>query len=105
MLVLAKEKRSKMSLLFSCRRCKYRRRAVGLMPAIFKTVNHSPRRSVAIIGKAEQKLQTFPTVRIQCYKCGNRLAYTWVVQTRDLEQSSTQFFRCTKCSYTFRENS
>jgi len=57
------------------------------------------------IGKKEQKLQTLPTVTIECPKCGNNQAYTWQVQTRGADESSTQFFRCTKCGYTFREYS
>lgn len=59
--------------------------------------------SVIVIGRETQRLRTFPTVRIECPKCGNRLAYAWEVQTRSLEQASTQFFRCTRCNYTIRE--
>jgi DNA-directed RNA polymerase subunit M len=59
--------------------------------------------SIAVIGKREQKLRTLPTVRAECPKCGNNLAFVWQVQTRGSDESSTQFFRCTKCSYTFRE--
>ena len=54
-------------------------------------------------GKKEQKLQTLPTAAVECPKCGNNQAYTWQVQTRGADESSTQFFRCTKCNYTFRE--
>ena len=61
--------------------------------------------SIAIIGREEQKLRTLPTVRIECPKCGNNTAYAWQVQTRGTDESSTQFFRCTKCGHTFREYS
>jgi DNA-directed RNA polymerase subunit M/transcription elongation factor TFIIS len=27
----------------------------------------------------------------------------WIVQTRGSDESSTQFMRCVKCGYTFRE--
>ena len=59
--------------------------------------------SIAVIGRKEQKLRTLPTVRVECPKCGNNLAFVWQVQTRGSDESSTQFFRCTKCNFTFRE--
>lgn len=60
---------------------------------------------IVVISKDEQKLRTLPTVRVECSHCGNNLAYVWQVQTRGSDESSTQFFRCTKCNYTFREYS
>jgi len=104
-LTLTKKPGSEAALLLSCRRCSYEKQAVGLMPAILKIIDHPPQECIAVIGKEVQKLRTFPTARIQCCRCGNKLAFTWMVQTRRVEESSTQFFRCTKCSYTFRENS
>jgi len=64
-----------------------------------------PEDQIIIISKKEQNLQTLPTVTIECPKCGNNQAYVWQVQTRGADESSTQFFRCTKCGYTFREYS
>jgi transcription factor S len=74
-------------------------------PKVGKIIQHNPAQLVAVIGKEEQKLRTLPTVRIECPKCGNNTAYVWQVQTRGADESSTQFLRCTKCSYTFREYS
>jgi transcription factor S len=74
-------------------------------PKVGKVIQHNPQQLVAVIGKEEQKLRTLPTVRIECPKCGNNTAYVWQVQTRGADESSTQFLRCTKCSYTFREYS
>jgi DNA-directed RNA polymerase subunit M len=48
--------------------------------------------------------KTMPTIKIECPKCGNYEAYWWMVQTRGSDESPTQFFRCTKCNYTWREN-
>ena len=70
-----------------------------------KVIQHSPQQLVAVIGKEEQKLSTLPTVRIECPRCGNNTAYVWQVQTRGADESSTQFLRCTKCNYTYREYS
>lgn len=42
-------------------------------------------------------------VRAQCPKCGNMEAETWQVQTRSGDEPSTTFFKCTKCTRTWRE--
>ena len=102
---MTKKKGGKIALQLSCQRCGCKKRAVGQTPAIVKIIDHPPRELVVVVGKKEQKLQTLPTVKNQCLKCGNKLAYAWIVQTSDLERPSTQFFRCTKCSCTQRENS
>jgi DNA-directed RNA polymerase subunit M len=59
--------------------------------------------NVIVIGKDEQKLRTLPTTKAECPKCLNKRAFYWMVQTRGADESSTQFFRCTKCGYTWRE--
>lgn len=101
---LKKVEGSKVALLFSCSKCGYEKRATRPMTTVPKIIERAPQERIAVIGKKEQKLRTLPTVKIECPKCGNRLAYTWTVQIKKLEESSTQFFRCTKCNYTFREN-
>jgi len=93
----------KVALLLSCAKCGYEKRATRPMTTVSKIIEHSSQEHIAVIGKQEQKLRTLPTVRIECPKCRNRLAYAWMVQIEKLEESSTQFFRCTKCNYTFRE--
>lgn len=93
------------SIMFVCPKCNYRKRTLGekVAPKVAKVIQHNPQQLVAVIGREEQKLRTLPTVRIECPKCGNNLAYAWQVQTRGADESSTQFLRCTKCGYTFRE--
>ena len=107
-LVPAKRKTGrKMSLILTCPKCGYKEQAQKgkVKPKVAKVIQHNPQELVAVIGKKEQKLRTMPTVKIECPKCGNNLAYVWQVQTRGADESSTQFFRCTKCGYTFREYS
>ncbi len=95
------------SLSLVCTKCGYKKKESGntAEPKIGKVIQHNPQQLVAVIGKKEQKLRTLPTVRIECPKCGNNTAYVWQVQTRSADESSTQFLRCTKCNYTFREYS
>jgi DNA-directed RNA polymerase subunit M len=107
-LVPKKEKSDKKAyIVFVCPKCDYKRRVVSgkVAPKVAKVVHPNPQKLVAVIGKEEQKLRTLPTIRIECPGCGNNLAYVWQVQTRGADESSTQFFRCTKCGYTFREYS
>jgi DNA-directed RNA polymerase subunit M len=95
------------TLVMTCPKCGYKKRASDkkIEPKTAKIIQPNPRQLVAVIGKEEQKLRTLPTVRIECPKCGNNLAYVWQVQTRGADESSTQFLRCTKCEYTYREYS
>ncbi|PIZ51649.1 transcription factor S [Candidatus Woesearchaeota archaeon CG_4_10_14_0_2_um_filter_33_13] len=44
-----------------------------------------------------------PKIKVKCEKCGNGVAYYWTQQTRGADEPETRFFRCTKCSYTWRE--
>ena len=60
---------------------------------------------IIVIGKKEQSIKTMSQVKIQCPKCDNDKAYWWMVQTRSIDESMTQFYRCTKCNYTWRDYS
>ncbi len=96
------------TLVLACSKCGYKKPEEGdkkIEPTVAKVIQHSPQQFVAVIGKEEQKLSTLPTVRIECPRCGNNTAYVWQVQTRGADESSTQFLRCTKCNYTYREYS
>uniref|UniRef100_A0A7C2NZB0 Transcription factor S n=1 Tax=candidate division WOR-3 bacterium TaxID=2052148 RepID=A0A7C2NZB0_UNCW3 len=96
----------KESLSLICPKCGYKKTmAEEEAPKVAKIIKPNPQRLVAVIGKEEQELRTLPTVQVECPKCGNNLAYVWQVQTRGADESSTQFLRCTKCGYTFREYS
>ena len=103
-----KKRGKKTVLVLACPKCRYEKktgRAVTVAAVAEKVVERPLHEPIAVIGKEEQKLRTLPTVKIECPKCGNNLAYAWQVQTRGSDESSTQFFRCTKCNYTFREYS
>ncbi|UCG36018.1 MAG: transcription factor S [Candidatus Bathyarchaeota archaeon] len=99
-------KKSEKVALWMCPKCGFTKNAEKTGEIAVPLVMKDPRpfdASIAVIGKEEQKLRTLPTVRVECPKCGNSQAFVWQVQTRGSDESSTQFFRCTKCSFTFRE--
>jgi DNA-directed RNA polymerase subunit M len=60
---------------------------------------------IVVIGKKERNLKTLPQTKVKCPKCDNTIAYWWMVQTRSIDESATQFFRCTKCGHTWRDYS
>jgi len=95
----------KVTLQLKCPKCGYKKPAVPAPEPFPKIIEHTPQERIVVIGREEQKLRTLPTVKTECPKCGNNLAYVWQVQTRGSDESSTQFFRCTKCNFTFREYS
>jgi DNA-directed RNA polymerase subunit M len=92
-------------LMLVCKKCEYKKQEPEkeLIKSNGKIIEHSPKQLVAVISKDVQ-LNTLPTVRVECPRCGNNSANVWLVQTRGSDESSTQFLRCTRCNYTFREN-
>jgi len=46
--------------------------------------------------------EALPTINIECESCGNDEAVWWMLQTRSADEPTTQFYRCTKCRYTWR---
>jgi len=100
-----KKKGKKVVLQLTCPKCRYKEKRMRTPAAIPKVIERVPQDSIVVIGKKEQKLRTLPTVRIQCPRCRKNHFYAWMVQIKRLEESSTQFFRCTRCNYTFRESS
>ncbi|HLN44720.1 MAG TPA: transcription factor S [Candidatus Sulfotelmatobacter sp.] len=91
-------------LMLVCAKCGHQKHEPNNTLRNGKTIAFNPKWLVAVIGEEEQKLRTLPTVRVTCPRCENHIAYVWQVQTRGSDESSTQFFRCTKCNYTFRES-
>ncbi|MBI3640194.1 MAG: transcription factor S [Thaumarchaeota archaeon] len=49
-----------------------------------------------------EKVETLPVIKIDCGKCGNNEAVWWMLQTRSADEPTTQFYRCVKCNYTWR---
>jgi DNA-directed RNA polymerase subunit M len=92
-------------VMLACTKCGHKKQETQANTKIFngKIFEHNPKQSVAVIGKEEQELYTMPTIRMDCPRCGNNTANVWLVQTRGSDESSTQFLRCVRCGYTYRE--
>lgn len=87
-------------MVMACAKCGYTTTKGG------KVVSQLTRQkeSIVVLGKEEAKIRTLPKMKTDCPKCGNHEAFYWLVQTRGADESSTQFFRCTQCGATWREN-
>ena len=84
---------------YVCPKCGYESRKAS--KKIFNVTQDKER--IVVIGKNEQKMTTLPKAKAECSKCNNNEAFYWLVQTRGADESSTQFFRCTRCGATWRE--
>ncbi|MGQ0605435.1 MAG: transcription factor S [Candidatus Nitrosotenuis sp.] len=58
-------------------------------------------KSFTVFDENEGK-ETLPTITIECEKCGHDEAVWWMLQTRSADEPTTQFYRCSKCSHTWR---
>jgi DNA-directed RNA polymerase subunit M len=89
------------NVVLSCPKCGYETKKSD------RTVQKldEQKENVIVIGREEEKIRTLPKTKIDCPKCGHKEAFYWLVQTRGADESSTQFFRCTSCGTTWRENS
>ena len=63
------------------------------------TEKATPKQKIEIIEQVDHN----PKIKEKCEKCQNTEAYYWTQQTRGADEPETRFFRCTKCSYTWRE--
>lgn len=105
-LVVKDKKGPKVLLKCTSESCGYEQRSKkkGQTP-VSRFIEPGQKEPIVVIGEKEAKIKTLPTEKVKCPKCGNMEAYVWLVQTRGADESSTQFFRCTKCGGTWREYS
>jgi len=83
-----------------CPKCGYSKKA----SVVRKRSVCSPQQSGQIV-IVDREITPLPTLSVKCPKCGFNKAYVWQVQTRSADEASTQFFRCVRCGYTWREYS
>ena len=93
--------------VLACTKCSYIKQADGnrSQAKLVRVIQPKSHPFMTVISEEEQKIKTMPTIHMKCEKCDNTTVYVWQVQTRGGDEASTQFMRCTKCGYTFREYS
>ncbi len=93
--------------VLTCSNCGYKKSSSKKVASLRtgRVVQRKGKPSITVISEEDQRVQTMPTIKVECPKCGNNLVFVWQVQTRGGDEASTQFMRCTKCGHTFREYS
>lgn len=80
-----------------CPKCDYSEGQSGST----KKVIQEERSEFNVLDEADGK-EALPTIKIDCEKCGHTEAVWWMLQTRSADEPTTQFYRCTKCNFTWR---
>jgi len=88
-----------------CGKCGYKTQLRNVSIENTKLHSHdSELNKVAVLGREESKLRTFPVVHVTCSKCGATESEVWTVAVgSEGTTSSFTFFRCTSCGHTRRE--
>jgi len=97
--LLIVDKKTKNSNLV-CRKCGRHYKASGEKLAI-KEQMHDQKKNIIVMGK-DEGIAELPTTKTMCPKCEHREAYWWMQQTRAADEPPTLFYRCKKCSYSWR---
>jgi len=88
--------------VYYCEKCGYSEPARDVKLVITKGKEKA---KIKVLDEKNEALKPLPITNVTCPKCGYDKAYWWIVQTRGADESPTQFFRCVRCGYTWREYS
>ena len=91
------------ALGLSCSKCNYKKRLTDTKLSINKKSLDFTKDDVITVVDKKEDLKNLLTVRSNCSKCGNDLAFQWRAQTQWTDESATRFYRCTECGYTSRD--
>jgi len=81
-----------------CRSCGAEKKKEVRLLKISESVKK--RKGVTVL---EKDVSPLPLTEKICPRCENNSAHWWLQQTRSADEPPTQFFRCAKCKYTWRE--
>jgi DNA-directed RNA polymerase subunit M len=91
-------KKSNSKSVLSCPKCDY---TESSSKDTKKGKKEEIKSELNVLAENEGK-ETLSTIKIDCEKCGNNEAVWWMLQTRSADEPTTQFYRCIKCSHTWR---
>ncbi len=83
---------------YGCRRCNYTTKE---KPNLKIKESLGKKQKIAVIKEGE--VDVLPIVEETCPNCKKTEAYFWTSQTRSGDEAETKFYRCKKCSHTWRE--
>ncbi len=82
---------------FICPKCGYSEKGKKTT----KQIENESGSTINVLDEKE-KTESLPVIKIECGKCGHNEAVWWMLQTRSADEPTTQFYRCVKCSFTWR---
>ncbi|MBX8633650.1 MAG: transcription factor S [Candidatus Thermoplasmatota archaeon] len=82
-----------------CRRCGYEGSVAKASSGTIRSEMNANRELLVVEGRSD----TLPKTDVKCPKCGNNEAYWVLRQTRAADEPETRIYRCTNCSYSWRE--
>ena len=93
------------TLIYYCSNCGHKEKLKerSLKEKTEDELANSPQ--IKVVGEKEEKLNSLPTTKMECPKCGHNEAFWWFLQTRSGDEPPTQFYRCVKCNHTWRSYS
>jgi len=80
-----------------CPRCNYSSKGKTKL-----TVSEKLGEKKKIVVVSEKDNEIHPVITEVCKKCGHDRAYFWTIQTRASDESETKFFKCVKCTHTWK---
>ncbi|MDO5851822.1 MAG: transcription factor S [Methanobacteriaceae archaeon] len=86
---------------FTCQNCGFTEEVTEESKSSYNVSEELNQEETVIV--TDNNINTLPTIKAICPKCGNKLAFWWLQQTRRADESETRFLRCTECEYTWRE--
>jgi len=89
--------------VFICKKCGFEKAVASQGGQRFVESLERPKETVIVKKDGAGSGETLPVTKAECKKCGNVMAYYWMMQTRSADEPSTRFYRCTKCNHTWRE--
>ena len=96
--IMAPKKNSKGRTVLGCVQCRFvSKKREKLVLREQTKVNEKD-----IIAVVNKRVETLPKTQEMCKKCGHKEAYYWTVQTRAADEAETRFFKCVKCTHTWR---
>lgn len=99
----AKQEDENKAAKMTCLKCGYSTAQVEVSKTEAKSRKKTSKEDASIkVLEEGDDVKTLPTTNIECPKCSNREAVWWMLQTRSADEPTTQFYRCTKCSHTWR---
>ena len=86
---------------FTCDGCGYQKGVTEESKEQYQVNEKVDKEDTVIVTDGD--VNTLPTIKVICPKCGHNQAAWWLQQTRSADESETRFFRCLECDYTWRE--